>query len=159
MPEHGRIGPPVKLQITVALLLTVASAFVITLHWWTGDGKVPKELEFAIAVIGGAAAVYDGYYAAATLRSTAEQTRIKNSFDFLIELNEQGYFRNRVRIAAELTDDLPANKVHAKVISNPRLLNAVRTILASFEDLSVAIQAKHVDEKILFYSVRHTVCW
>jgi hypothetical protein len=88
------------------------------------------------------------------------QSRLTATFELLGEFNRVGYSKIRTRLREEIDwiSQSPA-QAHTKILGDPDLLEVVTNTLSSFEDLSIAIQARHVDEKILYYSISGTAAW
>ncbi len=155
--EPGRFGS-ISVPITLALLLSVMSALLILGHSLLPSWK--DQFTFAAAVIGGAAAVYAGYYTAATIWATTERARVTAAFEFLREFNRIGYSKIRTRLRKEIdwTNQSPT-EIHAKILGDADLLEVVTNTLSTFEDLAIAIQARYVDEEVLYYSISGTAAW
>jgi len=164
MPKESENLGVFHLRIKLAVLLSVTSVILIGCYF--AFGLLRDQLTFAAAVIGGAAAVYTGYYTAATIRenisesrANASRTRMAASFDFLRQANQLGYSKIRTKLLTDVQfDKLGAEEIHQKIISDKELLEVVTNTLGCFEDMAIAIKAGFVDERILYYSINGTVC-
>jgi hypothetical protein len=151
-----------RIPITLAVILGLLSVVFIYCHAFLFklSPSRQKELEFAAAVIGGAAAVYAGYYTAATIKVNTAQSRTAASFDFLRERYQLAYSTIRTKLLKEIKIDgtVSGSDIHRKIVSDSELHLLVTNTLAYFEVLSIAIQSGYAEERVLYYSICGTAC-
>lgn len=182
MSETNENLGEIRVRIKLAVLLSLISIILIACYVAYKDWR--DQLTFAAAVIGGAAAVYTGYYTAATIRENiaesrartaqakadeartiansrekAHRARVAASFEFLRHANDLGYNKIRTKLLNTISFDGKASaaEIHDKILKNDELREVVFANLGFFEDMAIAIKAEHVDERVLYYAICGTV--
>jgi len=157
LKQPGVLGK-ISIKITVALLLALICLALIII--FVLFPTFQDNLKFAVAVIGGAAAIYGGYYAAITFHLSLQEKKKEHSFDFLRILNQLDMYEVRKIIEHEIEcENISPNDLYNKIKSDLRLCTSVETTLGFFEDISIAIQENYADERILYLSVGYTAPW
>ncbi|MHC4445710.1 MAG: DUF4760 domain-containing protein [Planctomycetota bacterium] len=155
--EIGVLGR-ISVKITIAIVIAAIALLVILLHIFLPDAR--KELEFATAVVGGATAIYAGYYTATSIRINSERQKKRSSFDALAPLNNIDMANLRILIEREvMPKDISPEDLYKKITNDPKLLTSVTSLLGLFEDISIGIQKDYFDEEVLFYSLSFMVPW
>lgn len=88
-------GYVIPIKITVAALVSVVAIGLIGAYVFCTDATPKEQLEFCAAVLGGAAVVYAGYYAGASLQVSVRQARKDNAFNILHGFNEVDMAKTR----------------------------------------------------------------
>jgi len=140
------------------ILLAILALIVIVLH--ICYPKIQKELEFTMAVTGGAAVVYAAYYAAKAFHQNAIQQKLHRSFQAITPLNNIDQASIRILVEKEIKPkNISPEQLYEKITSDHNLLTAVTTLLGLFEDISIGIQKGYYDEETLFLSISFIVPW
>jgi hypothetical protein len=161
MPKR-ELGGPIKfaisIKISVAVILTVLSLGVILAH--VLFPTIGENLQFATAVIGGAAAIYVAYYVAISFQLNRTCERQRASFQIMTFLQDINQARIRILIENEVQPKhLSPDRIYQLIAGDEELLSAVTALLGLFEDVSVGIQKRFLDEEVLFYSLGFMVPW
>ncbi|MCK4543562.1 MAG: hypothetical protein KAU17_15130 [Spirochaetales bacterium] len=155
--EIGVLGH-ISVKITIAIAIAVVALIVILLHIFVPSAR--KELEFAIAVIGGATAIYAGYYTALSIRMHSERQKRRSSFEALAPLSNIDMAKIRTLVEKEIKPkDISPEELYHKIMDDHNLYSAVNSLLGLFEDISIGIQKDYFDEEVLFYSLGYMVPW
>lgn len=145
-----------RLRVGVGVLLGFISVGFIALYWMFPDLR--DELTFAASVVAGAGTLYAAFYAAASVHSGVRRGRQARAFDLLQALNQQEALKVQTLCDSLLsTDDLAPKQLAERIESDLELRHAVTSVLAHFEDIAIAIQEDHADERILFRSLQRLV--
>ncbi len=157
--NHTGVLASLKLHIniTIAVVLGLASLVIIFLHWYFPP--IRDELVFAVGVVGGASAIYLGFYTSKSLRVNVERQKQQNAFELLRDL----YRVDTAAMILLIRDNFGKNVSeidHCKKIeADKELHNSVLTVLGVFEDTSLAIQVDMACERILYLSLGFLVPW
>ena len=154
-------GYVVSVKITVAAIVSTIAAALILLYVYYADTTLKEQLEFSAAVLGGAALVYAGYYAGASLHVSMRESRRDRAFAIIQDLNSIDMAKTRRFIETKFKDRqsvTPAD-LYDRIMDDLELLGAITVLLGCFEDASIAIQENHADEKILYKSLCFLVPW
>jgi len=119
-----------------------------------------NELRFLTALLGGAAMVYAGYYAGATLRINLARDKQHRGSEILQSLNNIDMASIRVFIEKEIdTKEISQQDLYDKILNNREVLSRITVILGFFEYVSIAIQEDYADEVFLYKSLGFLVPW
>jgi hypothetical protein len=120
-----------------------------------GDRGWRGELTFAVAVCGGAAALYSAYYNGAKLRSDLDRQRMQATFAMINSLEKAD-----TQVVARLRDkqaQTSNDEIYIKITMDQSIEGSVDRVLGFAEDISIAAASGYADEDILFKSVRFIV--
>lgn len=142
----------IHLKITLGIIIGVLTIAVVTTYIMLPS--VQDELKFVVAVIGGGAAVYTGYYVAATLRASIASTKKRNAFEILRDLNNPELIRFRDMIDHKIeTEKVAPDDLYQMIRKDEHLRHAVTTQLDLFEDMAIAASQDYADEDMLYSSL------
>jgi hypothetical protein len=147
----------VHINITIAVVLGAASLVIIFLHWFFPS--IREELVFSVGVIGGASAIYLGFYTSKSLRVNVERQKQQNAFELLRDLYRVDTAAMILLIRDNFGKGVSAVDHCNKIEADKELHNSVLTVLGVFEDTSLAIQVDMACEKILYLSLGFLVPW
>ncbi|MCK4735072.1 MAG: DUF4760 domain-containing protein [Methanophagales archaeon] len=147
-----------KFKVTVAICLVLAVILLFTLFIILPDYR--NELRFLTALLGGAAMVYAGYYAGATLRINLARDKQHRGSEIIQSLNNIDMASIRVFIEKEInTKEISQQDLYDKILNDPVVLSRITVILGFFEYVSIAIQEDYADEVFLYKSLGFLVPW
>ena len=147
-----------RVRVTIAICLAVIVGALCCLFVTLPNYR--DELRFLTATLGGGAVLYAGYYAGAACKVNIARDRQRSSFEILQCLNDVDMVRIRNFIEQELNGkDLTAQQVYDRIVSDAELLSRVQLLLGLFEDTSIAVQQRYVDELMLYSSLVFLVPW
>lgn len=147
-----------KFKVTVAICLVLAVILLFTLFIILPDYR--NELRFLTALLGGAAMVYAGYYAGATLRINLARDKQHRGSEILQSLNNIDMAAIRVFIEKEINSkEISQQDLYNKILNDPVVLSKITVILGFFEYVSIAIQEDYADEVFLYISLGFLVPW
>jgi hypothetical protein len=153
--EPGVLGR-ISIKFTIAVVLAVLAIVVILVHVFVA--KAREELQFALVVVGGTAAVYAGYYTANTVQQNAKLQKRRSSFEALAPMNNIDMASIRILVEKEIRPkNISPKELYQKITTDRELLTAISSLLGLFEDISIGIQQDYFDEDILFYSISFLV--
>ncbi|MEY4916318.1 MAG: hypothetical protein RL616_231 [Verrucomicrobiota bacterium] len=144
-------------NISIAILLTLASIGIILLHGFCP--QLRDELSFALAVIGGASAIYLGFYTSRSLVVNVERQKQQNAFELLRDLYRVDTSSIIILIRKNFGSHVSAKDHCQKIEDDKDLHKSILTVLGVFEDTSLAIQSDVACEKILYNSLGFLVPW
>lgn len=158
MKQLGSIAT-LSVTVTVAVVIVLASVIMVALYFFYPGLREP--LTFLAAVAGGAAVIYTGYYAGASVHLAVIQSRKEKAFAILGELNKIDMATIRILIEKELANrsSLSPADLYQKILGDEKLLGAITTLLGLFEDTSIAAQQSYADERVLYLSLCFLVPW
>jgi hypothetical protein len=146
-----------NVNITIAVVLFVFSSLIIFLHW--NYPQVRDELVFAVGVVGGASAIYLGFYTSKSLSVNVERQKQQNAFELLRDLYRVDTAAIIILIRKNFGAHVSAIDHCQKIENDKELHKSVLTLLGVFEDTSLAIQSDMACEKILYLSLGFLVPW
>jgi hypothetical protein len=150
-----RVDQILQFKVTIPLwfILTVAAGVVIAAYFIAPGHR--EDIKFITILIGGMAGIYSAYYVGAGLRLNVERQKQQASFEILSLLNRPEFVEVRHFIEKEVEghESLSAADLYQKIVSNPKLDNAVATVMGILEDAAIAIQHDFVCENILHCSL------
>ena len=148
-------GYIVPVRITIAVVVSAVAIALILLYRYNTEATVQEQLEFCAAVLGGAAVVYAGYYAGASLQVSVKQSRKDKAFEILHGFNEVDMAKTRRLVEKKLKDrsSITPDELYQRIMGDDELLGAITVLLGWFEDISIAVQEDHADEKVLYRSL------
>lgn len=142
----------VHFRLTLGIVLGLLSVAAFLAYAFVPS--VADELKFAVALVGGAAAIYAGYYVAATLRSSVENAKKQRAFEILQDLNDPELVRLRDLIDRKInTEKVSPDELYRTICDTEDLRHAVRIHLGLIEDMAIAIGEDYVDERLLYLSL------
>lgn len=147
----------ISFKVTVAICLVLAVIVLFILFIILPDYR--NELSFLTALLGGAAVVYAGYYAGATLKINLARDKQHRSFEILQSLNNIDMASIRVFIEKEITEEISQKDLYDKILDTREFLSMITVILGFFEEVSIAIQEDYADEVFLYRSLGFIVPW
>ena len=149
--EIGVLGH-ISLKVTIVVVLAVLAVGIILLHILLPCAR--KEIEFALAVIGGATAVYAGYYTARSIRINSERNKKASSFEMLAPLNKTDMTQIRAYIENSISrTNVSPDQLYDEIKKDRGLYSAIILSLGIYEDISIGIQKDFLDEDVLFQSL------
>ena len=147
-----------RLNITVAILVGFAGAILIVAFVVFAEHR--QTLAFAAAVAAAMGAVYSGYYVAESLRTRSRQDRIARSFDFLQAMQDIQIVEVRTKLRKQIDQGrISPDDLYDEVAKDLHTHSALKATLNWFESISLAVQAGHVDEEILYRDLRTVLPW
>ena len=157
--NHTGVLASLKLHIniTIAVVLGLASLVIIFLHWYFPP--IRDELVFAVGVVGGASAIYLGFYTSKSLRVNVERQKQQNAFELLRDLYRVDTAAMIILIRDNFGKNVSEIDHCKKIEADKELHNSVLTVLGVFEDTSLAIQVDMACERILYLSLGFLVPW
>jgi uncharacterized membrane protein YjgN (DUF898 family) len=148
---HGKPGRLGQIKFDYGIFSIVILIGIIFVFLYFLFPTYREEWKFIAAIIGGLAALYTGYYVAATLRFTYVQERIQRSFEFNQKMQTVDYSKIRIAIHKvidrnELTDEQKFEEIE----KNEDIKSAVVSMLNTFENISIAITYGYVSEELIY---------
>lgn len=158
MPARPQLGESrVSFKVTVALVILALSAALITVYFVFPLFR--SHLVFIAAVIGGAGAIYGGYYTGLTVKQLRHQELKNRSFELVRRLDDIATISQRKRLESEIKVGGSSDQhVYSTIQGDKELLGIATMLLNYFEDLAIAVQEDFVDERIMFRSLRWIAC-
>jgi hypothetical protein len=146
----------INLKITLGIILAILT--LITIFIYLSVPTSQNNIKFIISVIGGAAAVYTGYYVAASIAVSIKNSKMQHAFEILRDLNQSVV--NETRIEIEKRVDINKQGLDAlykEIRGNDTLSIGVTKYLDLLEDLSIMVQKEYADEHTLYLSLARIV--
>lgn len=146
----------VKLRVTAGLAIAAVAAGLIIVY--SAAPARREGLVYLALVLGGSAALYSALYAAVALHVTVRRDRQGRSFVLLAALNQPEATKVQALCDRFLgSSSLSPNDIVEEIKKDQSLDHAVKYVLGHFEDISIAIQEDHAEERILFRSLHRLV--
>ncbi len=148
----------VEFKVTLAFGLVMAAIVLIVLY--TLAPSIRAHLTFGAAVVGGAAVVYGGYYAGASLHESIARSKKEQAFRLLENLERVGRVVVLSLIDKEISNkEISPKDLYERIISDHNLLVGVNGLLGNLDDCYIAIKHDMADEAILYTSLKFLVPW
>ncbi len=141
----------VKFTIGAGIVLTVVGSAVVFAY--AKYENLRKVLEFGTTVAAAVAGLTGASYAAQSLTRGAEEAKIDRTLSFISRWNDPGFEKKQVINLLRQLHDKANSEVKIFIldeVDQDNVLKAeINTILNFFEEMSLAINSKLVDENIL----------
>lgn len=138
-----------KLDVSIALLLSICAVTLIVLFWLCA--QYSALLIFSTAVIGGMGAICSAFYIGRTLQITLEREQLHRSFEMLAIFSSIEFTKIRTFIMKEINHKEQSPRlIYEKIVNDESLLHTVKFVLNHLENTSIAIQRSYVDEVTMY---------
>ena len=144
-----------KFNYTITIFWLIFFITMIVVFVYKQDFIDKDDFEFYLKVITGSTAFYIAFYTGALIKENAIIEKKKNSFLLLNELRTTDHVKIRqfIENAIKNHTQISQKELFKKITNDDNLYQSITLVLIYFEDLSIAIQENHVDEKIIYKSL------
>jgi len=128
-------------------------------RWQKHEEAWDKRFTFVAVAVASAAAIWAINDTSQNVRDNTEQARIAASFNFMQRLDDRGIVKFADYRLEAMRSNLDVNAFNKKLVSDPKMVQTVDSLLGNFEDMSVAIKSRYLDERVLYYELRNITLW
>lgn len=147
-----------KAKITLASFSFVL--FIILVVWFVLVPAAREELIFSAAILAGLATFASMFYAIRAADIKYDQTVVQNSFDLIRTLNSRDVVELRHKLLIKFDHNkITKKEFYSKITSDEEIHTAVKFLLNLLDDVSIAVQVGHADEKIIHKALAFVLPW